>query len=73
MLFLKPSWLGHFDERNEAKAIFSVHISPDGLRLASGGFDSKVKIWSTKAILQEHSDEPKQLCSMSIHTGIFKI
>ncbi|KAG4305706.1 hypothetical protein PORY_000616 [Pneumocystis oryctolagi] len=70
MLFVKPSWLGHFDERNEAKAIFSVHISPDGSRLASGGFDSKVKIWSTKAILEEHSDEPKQLCSMSIHTGV---
>ncbi|QSL66329.1 hypothetical protein MERGE_000707 [Pneumocystis wakefieldiae] len=70
MLFIKPSWLGHFDERNEAKAIFSVHISPDGSRLASGGFDSKVKIWSTKAILEENSNEPKQLCSMSIHTGV---
>ncbi|EMR09558.1 hypothetical protein PNEG_02145 [Pneumocystis murina B123] len=70
MLFIKPSWLGHFDERNEAKAIFSVHISPDGSRLASGGFDSKVKIWSTKAILEEDSNEPKQLCSMSIHTGV---
>lgn len=70
MLFIKPSWLGHFDERNEAKAIFSVHISPDGSRLASGGFDSKVKIWSIEAILKEHSDEPKQLCSMSIHTGV---
>ncbi|KAG5438037.1 hypothetical protein PCANB_000384 [Pneumocystis canis] len=70
MLFIKPSWLGHFDERNEAKAIFSVHISPDGSRLASGGFDSKVKIWSIKAILEEDNDEPKQLCSMSIHTGV---
>lgn len=70
MLFIKPSWLGHFDERNEIKAIFSIHISPDGSRLASGGFDSKVKIWSTKAILEEHNDGPKQLCSMSIHTGV---
>lgn len=60
--------------------IYSVSVSPDGKRLASGGLDGKVRIWSTDAVYSsikseqntEAAVEPpagRQLCSMSNHNG----
>jgi protein HIRA/HIR1 len=53
--------------------IFSVHVHPDGSRIATGGMDAKVRIWSTKPILSEEADKkgrpPKALCTLSMHTG----
>lgn len=54
-------------------AIFSVHVHPDGSRIATGGLDAKVRIWSTKPILNESAElsgrPPKSLSTLSMHTG----
>lgn len=54
-------------------AIFSIHVHPDGSRIATGGLDAKVRIWSTKPILNPASERsnrpPKSLCTLSMHTG----
>jgi WD40 repeat protein len=54
-------------------AIFSIHVHPDGSRIATGGLDAKVRLWSTKPIINpasEHSNRPpKSLCTLSMHTG----
>ncbi|EAU82822.2 transcription corepressor [Coprinopsis cinerea okayama7 len=63
--------------KNDANAkrlsIFSVHVHPDGSRIATGGLDAKIRIWSTKPILNPASEEsgkpPKSLCTLSMHTG----
>ncbi len=53
--------------------IFSVHVHPDGSRIATGGLDAKIRIWSTKPILNQSSElsnkPPKSLCTLSMHTG----
>ena len=54
-------------------SIFSVHVHPDGSRIATGGLDAKVRIWSTKPILNPASERvnkpPKSLCTLTMHTG----
>ena len=54
-------------------SIFSVHVHPDGSRIATGGLDAKVRIWSTKPILNEPAElsgrPPKSLSTLSMHTG----
>lgn len=54
-------------------SIFSVHVHPDGSRIATGGLDAKVRIWSTKPILNAASElagrPPKSLCTLTMHTG----
>ncbi|KIY45114.1 histone transcription regulator 1 [Fistulina hepatica ATCC 64428] len=81
MRFAKPSWVVHKEESGPIKgdqadkrlSIFSVHVHPDGSRIATGGLDAKVRIWSTKPILNEESElsnrPPKSLCTLSMHTG----
>lgn len=75
MKIKKIPWLGHFDDRGHRLSIFSIHIHPDGSRIATGGLDGTIRIWSTEAINRENENEnenedlPKQLCCMSTHTG----
>ncbi|KAF7427978.1 HIR complex subunit [Pleurotus ostreatus] len=79
MHFTKPAWVAHTDssakDDRTAKrlSIFSVDVHPDGSRIATGGLDAKVRIWSTKPILNsasEHSNKPpKSLCTLTMHTG----
>ncbi|KAI5807761.1 WD40-repeat-containing domain protein [Pyronema omphalodes] len=77
MRFLKPGWLTHSTDK-KACEVYSLHVSPDGQRLATGGFgypieDGNVRIWSTDAIYKSHEPAgqniPKQLCSLSHHSG----
>ncbi|KAF8588803.1 WD40 repeat-like protein [Ramaria rubella] len=76
MKFTKPSWVIHHDaEDKETKkrlAIFSVHVHPDGSRIATGGLDAKIRIWSTKPILNEDAHQngfPTNLSTLAVHTG----
>ncbi|KAF9239305.1 histone transcription regulator 1 [Melanogaster broomeanus] len=75
MRFTKPSWVMHKDSAKDTKrlSIFSIHVHPDGSRIATGGLDAKVRIWSTKPILNPASERsnrpPKSLCTLSMHTG----
>ncbi|KAG5643708.1 hypothetical protein DXG03_009757 [Asterophora parasitica] len=78
MHFTKPAWVIHKDSaKNDANAkrlsIFSVHVHPDGSRIATGGLDAKIRIWSTKPILNPASElskkPPKSLCTLTMHTG----
>lgn len=61
------------DSAPKRLSIFSVHVHPDGSRIATGGLDAKVRIWSTKPILNatsEASNRPaKSLCTLTMHTG----
>ena len=60
-------------EQEKRVTIFSVDVHPDGSRIATGGLDAKVRIWSTKPILNEASEAsgrpPKSLCTLTMHTG----
>ncbi|KAH9907682.1 WD40-repeat-containing domain protein, partial [Fomitopsis serialis] len=78
MKFTKPAWVIHKDsamkgEQEKRVTIFSVHVHPDGSRIATGGLDAKVRIWSTKPILNEASEAsgrpPKSLSTLTMHTG----
>ncbi|GBE89101.1 Protein HIR1 [Sparassis crispa] len=78
MRFTKPAWVIHKDammkgEQSKRLSIFSVHVHPDGSRIATGGLDAKVRIWSTKPILNSASElsgrPPKSLCTLQMHTG----
>ncbi|CAG8543394.1 13868_t:CDS:10, partial [Cetraspora pellucida] len=73
MHLAKPSWLGHFDDKNQRTAIFSVHVHPDGSRLATGGLDNKIKLWSTASLIDvdkaNDSSVPRLLCTLGLHNG----
>ncbi|KAF8632896.1 hypothetical protein AX17_004742 [Amanita inopinata Kibby_2008] len=78
MHFTKPAWVMHkdsskSDQNAKRLSIFSVHVHPDGSRIATGGLDSKIRIWSTKPILNRSSElsgkPPKALCTLHMHTG----
>ncbi|KAH9941116.1 WD40 repeat-like protein [Epithele typhae] len=79
MRFTKPEWVMHKDsamrgDTNEKRvSMFSCHVHPDGSRIATGGLDAKVRIWSTRPILSsaaEASGRPaKSLCTLTMHTG----
>ena len=48
--------------RRKRGTIFSVHVHPDGSRIATAGLDMKIKIWNTLPILDpewEEKYEPK--------------
>ncbi|KAJ7512540.1 histone transcription regulator 1 [Mycena galericulata] len=78
MRFTKPAWVAHKDSAAKSDAskhlcIFSVHVHPDGSRIATGGLDAKIRIWSTKPILHPASElsnkPPKALSTLTMHTG----
>ncbi|KAI5118027.1 hypothetical protein M0805_004892 [Coniferiporia weirii] len=77
MRLTKPAWVMHQDgtrsENAKRLSIFSVHVHPDGSRIATGGLDAKVRIWSTKPILNSAAEQankpPKSLCTLTMHTG----
>ncbi|WRT70374.1 uncharacterized protein IL334_007372 [Kwoniella shivajii] len=74
MRVTKPSWIEHsVGEKKGRCPIYSISVHPDGTRIATGGLDNKVKIWSTLPILDEEAEKEeanyKLLCTMAAHTG----
>ncbi|WVF73156.1 hypothetical protein IAT40_007975 [Kwoniella sp. CBS 6097] len=74
MRVTKPAWVAHNAGEKKARCpIYSINVHPDGTRLATGGLDHKVKIWSTLPILDSEAEQEeanhKLLCTMAAHTG----
>ncbi|KAF8328351.1 WD40-repeat-containing domain protein [Cantharellus anzutake] len=81
MRFTKPAWVVHQETSDKKKlGIFSISVHPDGSRIATGGLDSKIRIWSTLPILRPEYDDSipsvdpknapsKSLCTLSMHAG----
>ncbi|WVR00330.1 hypothetical protein IAU59_007473 [Kwoniella sp. CBS 9459] len=74
MRVTKPAWVAHNAGEKKARCpIYSINVHPDGTRLATGGLDHKVKIWSTLPILDSEAEQDeanhKLLCTMAAHTG----
>ncbi|CAO3610025.1 unnamed protein product [Mucor hiemalis] len=58
MIIIKPDWVSHADRtqdsRNKKPCIYSIHVHPDGKRLATGSLDPNCH---------------KLLCTMTMHNG----
>ncbi|SCU87518.1 LAMI_0D06370g1_1 [Lachancea mirantina] len=75
MKILKLPWLVHKEEHRKYE-VYASDVSPDKLRLATGGLDGKVRIWSVPDIVKygatpvpNDEESRKPLASMSRHTG----
>jgi protein HIRA/HIR1 len=53
MLLDKPPWVSH---DKSGRDLFSVDVSPDAARFATGGADNKVKIWALPAVLRAEAE-----------------
>ncbi|QRW21197.1 hypothetical protein RhiXN_06186 [Rhizoctonia solani] len=73
MRLVKPAWIKHEDPINKKRLpIFTIHVHPDGSRVATGGLDAKVRIWATKPILNKEAEETatnRILCTLGMHSG----
>ncbi|KAI8975694.1 WD40-repeat-containing domain protein [Mycotypha africana] len=77
MIIIKPDWVCHggnrADSRNKKPCIYSIHVHPDGQRIATGSIDGTVKIWNTRPIYDEAAElDPnchKLLSTMTNHNG----
>ncbi|KAJ1932628.1 HIR complex subunit, partial [Linderina macrospora] len=67
MRITKPEWLRHDADKKKLTAIFSLDFHPSGTRLATGGMDNKVRLWSTTALT--HQTEPRLLSTLTAHSG----
>lgn len=75
MQILKLPWLRHREESRNYE-VYTVDISPDGKRIATGGLDGKIRIWSMDTIKRVRGGDKNinerdkaQIASMSRHTG----
>ena len=69
-----PDWVVHrADDRSKRTTVYSLAAHPDGSRLATGGLDTKIRIWATSPMLHEKESErpdcDRLLCTLARHTG----
>lgn len=76
MHLIKPSWVVHPDESRQAQpptTLYTLALHPDQTRLATGGLDTKIRVWSTAPILNEQDEQrddmPKLLSTLTSHSG----
>ncbi|SCZ87960.1 BZ3500_MvSof-1268-A1-R1_Chr2-1g04093 [Microbotryum saponariae] len=72
---IKPSWVVHPDEtRTDLRptTIYTLSIHPDRSRLATGGLDTKIRLWSTLGVVDERVERdercPKLLSTLLSHS-----
>ena len=78
MKLIKPSTLGHFDDRKKRRAIYSLDFQPNAGRLATGASDNSVKLWNIEELLDfegtkdadgdEGDSQSALLATLSNHT-----
>ncbi|WFD24487.1 HIR complex subunit [Malassezia equina] len=65
-----PDWIVHrADERSKRSTIYTLDVHPDGTRLATGGLDTKIRVWATAPIAKESARSPRLLSTLARHTG----
>ncbi|CEH15918.1 Histone transcription regulator HIRA, WD repeat superfamily [Ceraceosorus bombacis] len=77
MSLVLPDWVSHDMEGDgqvtKRVTIFSIHVHPDGSRIATAGLDSKIKVWATAPILdpkvESDSAASRLLCTLARHSG----
>lgn len=70
MKLIRPNWLGHFNENDVRQPVYSLDASRDGARLASGGLDGKVRVWSLDACVSTAQGAESGLrATMPAHNG----
>ena len=71
LMCVKPTWISH-----DGGAIYSCSVDAAGQRLATGGADQCVKIWSIKPVGSadaERSECPRLLCVMTHHNAAVNV
>ncbi|TIC38471.1 WD40 repeat-like protein [Wallemia mellicola] len=76
MRVIRPGWAVHEvgdHDRKKRQAIFTLDVHPDGSRLATGGIDAIIRVWTTAPIrnekLESNERVPKQLSTLDQHSG----
>ncbi|KAI9094920.1 WD40-repeat-containing domain protein [Phlyctochytrium arcticum] len=73
MLLLGIPWISHTNDKRHKTPIYSLAVHPQGGKLATGGQDSKVKLWNLAPVhdekLENDPDTPKLLATLSAHSG----
>ena len=57
---------------SDGHPIYSLDVHPEGNRLATAGYDGKIKLWALKPIriedVEKDASAPKLLCALTGHT-----
>ncbi|KAK4047050.1 HIR complex subunit [Microbotryomycetes sp. JL221] len=87
MRVVKPTWVVHpsDDQHKAPQTLYTLNVHPDKSRLATGGLDTKIRIWSTSTILDQpvitdnddddnkndsqDDGKPKLLSTLTSHAG----
>ena len=73
---ISPKPVGDHD-RKKRQAIFTLDVHPDGSRLATGGIDAIIRVWTAAPIKNErlagNDKVPKQLSTLDQHSGAYRV